>query len=113
MIITKVNDFYFFEGNINNAKIVRHYTYKLDGFFEQAQLSSLETLQVRIANELKNDQANMMINFKYGQKSSFWRSFISLDDVFWYAEGDLVYLDDIALEELLRKDIEVVMLKNL
>jgi hypothetical protein len=112
MIITKLNDFYFFEGSVSGAKIIRHYTCKLDGFFKQTQLNSLETLQHKIVNELKNEQVNIIINFKYGQKSSFWRSLISLDDVFWYAEGDLIYLNETELEGLFKKEVEIVTLKS-
>lgn len=59
----------------------------LDGVFSQAQLKNLNDLKIVMAAEVKRRGGNVLSEFKYGQKSSFWRSLVSLDDVRWEGSG--------------------------
>ena len=36
---------------------------------------------------------NAVVEFKYGQKSSFWQSLLGLDDVSWYASGKIARIN--------------------
>jgi hypothetical protein len=40
-----------------------------------------------MAAEAKRAGGNAVIRFTYGQKNTFWRSLLSMDDVWWHASG--------------------------
>ena len=99
MKLVKYKDIYFLEDNIPNIKILKHISTKIDGFFFEAQLCSLTDVKEKMYVKAKSYKANCIINFKYGQKSSFFSSIFSLDDTHWYGEGDLVHIDDDELKK--------------
>jgi len=42
-----------------------------------------------MAKEIRKSGGNALVNFKYGQKSSFWSSIGSWDDMSWQGSGDI------------------------
>ena len=78
---------FFVEGVPFGTKRIAAISTHLDGVFSSAQLKSLDDIKDKMAAEAKLKGGNAIVNFKYGQKSSFWRSLFSLDDVRWEASG--------------------------
>ena len=96
MKFIKYKDIYFCEENIENVRIIKHFSTKLDGFFKESQLKSLDSIKEQFYLLSKEYNGNVVMNFKYGQKSNNWfLSMFSLDDIYWYGEGDLIKLDKI------------------
>lgn len=84
------NGVYFIEGQMPGASVLRLIDTKHDGIFSASQLKSLDTLKEVMAKEVISSGGNTVIDFKYGQRSTFWRSLFSLDDVYWFASGKVV-----------------------
>jgi hypothetical protein len=61
----------------------------LNGLFFQGQLKSLNDVKKKMAKEIRKSGGNALVNFKYGQKSSFWSSIGSWDDMSWQGSGDI------------------------
>ena len=102
MKLVKYKDIYFFESNIKDINIIKHITTKIDGFFTQSQLKNLDSVKENLYNQAKINNSNCIINFKYGQKqNSFLNSFFSLDDIYWFGEGDLVFLKEKEIKKYL------------
>lgn len=67
------------------------------------QLRSLDDIKRSLALRAKTVGANVIVNFKYGQKTNkFWRAvlFATDDNVNWYASGDAVILSNENIQEL-------------
>lgn len=79
----------FVEGHPESAKVLGHLEVSVGG---QAQLKSLDDVKEALVRKVKAMSGNALINFKYGQKSSFWGSLLSLDSVNWYGSGDAANL---------------------
>ncbi len=84
------NGVYFIEGPMPDVAVLRSIDTKHDGLFSPSQLKSLDTLKAVMAEEVLRAGGNAVIDFKYGQRSTFWRSLLSLDDVYWFASGKVV-----------------------
>lgn len=84
---------WFVEGIPKGAEIISSINTSLDGVFSQSQLKSLDDVKANMAVIAKKVGANAIIDFKYCQQSSFWRSLLSLDDVRWEASGKIARLD--------------------
>ena len=91
---TEFEGVFFVEETVPNAKFVHHAVVKLHGLFTQAQLKNLNDVKHRLSAMVKAKGANAIINFKYGQKSSFWTTLVGVDNVNWYGEGDIVVLSE-------------------
>jgi len=91
---------YFVEGDVPGARRQGPIDTKHDGWFSQSQLKSLDTLKAAIAAQVRSMGANAVVDFRYGQKNSFWRSLMSIDDVWWYASGIVATVDKSALQKL-------------
>ena len=87
------NGVYFIEGQMPGASILRSIDTKHDGIFSPSQLKSLDTLKETMAYQVLSAGGNAVIDFKYGQRSTFWRSLLSLDDVYWFASGKIAKVD--------------------
>ena len=92
----------FIEEHPSRAHIISHVKCKIHGFFSQSQLKNLNDVKRKLAREVKNKGGNCLINFKYGQKSSFWTTLIGIDNVSWYGEGDIARMSDAELGNLRR-----------
>jgi len=78
----------FIEGVPENYETIRHINTEIDGFFTSAQLKSLDDIKRVMAQECKSAGGNIIIDFKYGQKSrNFLSSLFSRDDIMWHASG--------------------------
>ena len=83
---------YFVEGALPAAHPIRPIDTKHDGWFSQSQLKSLDTIKDIMVREVKSAGGNAVIGFRYGQKNTFWRSLMSVDDVYWWASGEIASL---------------------
>lgn len=84
---------FFIEGDPAGSKIINAISSKHDGAFSQSQLKSLDTLKKEMARRVKAEGGNAVVNFTYGQKNTFWRSLLSIDDVWWFASGSIAIVD--------------------
>ena len=93
------NGIYFVEGIPGGARRISPVSTKIDGFFTNAQLKSLDDIKAAMALEAKRRGGNAVVAFKYGQKQkSFWSSLFSLDDVRWEASGMVAVIDPASLD---------------
>lgn len=92
------NGVYFVEGLPAGAKIIRPISTTLDGcWFSQSQLKSLDDIKDIMVREVLSHGGNAVVNFKYCQKSSFWRSLLSIDDVRWESSGEIAVINPAVL----------------
>ncbi len=85
---------YFIEESPPQAQIIAPISTRLDGCFVNSQLRNLDDVKTKMASLVKQHGGNAVIGFKYAQKSSFWRSLLSLDDVHWEASGHIAKISD-------------------
>ena len=71
----------FVEGVPEGARTLKHLHVTLSGF--GSQLKTLDDLKRRLASDARRAGANAVVDFKYGQKSSWW----SIDQVKWQGSG--------------------------
>ena len=89
MYITVYKDVIFIEGSISKFKPMHKIEVSLKGF--SAQLQSLNHVKEKMAENAKEQGANAIIEFEYGQKTpGFWSSYG--DNVNWYGKGIAVIL---------------------
>ena len=82
----------FFEGMPENCTIIRNISTEINEFFGQSQLKSLDDVKDRMIEIVKSSGGNAVVDFKYGQKSTFWKSLFGMDDVMWYASGKIAII---------------------
>ena len=88
------NGIWFIEGFPVGTKVISPISTTLDGvLFSQSQLKSLDDVKAKMALVAKKIGANAIVDFKYCQKSSFWRSLLSIDDIRWEASGKIAIVD--------------------
>lgn len=85
---TMYNDVIFIEGADNRVNVKGNVKYKFGSF--GSQLKGLDSVKDSLANQAKSQGCNCIIEFKYGQKASWF----SLDDTKWYGEGKCGILSD-------------------
>ena len=90
---------YFVEGFVDGARVHGPIDTKHDGAWSQSQLKSLDTLKAAMADRVRAAGCNAVVNFTYGQKNTFWRSLLSIDDVWWYAHGSMAQIDPAKLDK--------------
>lgn len=84
---------YFIEGH-PAGRTIKPISTRLDGiWFSESQLKSLDDVKDAMIKAVKNAGGNAVIDFKYCQKTSFWRSLLSIDDVRWEASGTIAKID--------------------
>ena len=86
MYISKYNDIYFAEGNVEADRIIKPVEILIGGCYSQCK--SLDDVKERLSVHAKEIGANAIINFTYGQKAKFF----SLDGVVFYGSGLAVIL---------------------
>ena len=91
---------YFVEGAIPGAQRQGPIDTKHDGWYSQSQLKSLDTLKAAMAARVKQVGGNAVLDFRYGQKNTFWRSLLSIDDVWWYASGTIATIDKSSMRKI-------------
>ena len=103
MYIGEYKGIYFIEGVPAEAKVMGSTEAELNGAFTQSQLRSLDDLKERMREMVQRRGGNCVIDFKYGQRSTFWKSLFGLDSVFWYGSGSIAYIDPAALEKYAKR----------
>ena len=93
MYFSKYKGIHFVEGIPASAKIIREISTEINELFSGSQLKSLDDVKERMVDIVKQSGGNAVINFKYGQKSSFWKSIFALDNVYWFASGKIAKID--------------------
>lgn len=81
MYTTIFSGIIFVEGKHPEATAIQKIEVSIGGF--SAQLKSLNDVKAKLAESARQLGANAVIEFKYGQKSSWW----SGDSVKWYGSG--------------------------
>ncbi len=94
-----VNGIAFIEGTVPLIQSMGPISTELNGFFSQNQLKTLGDLQEKMSFFVKQSGGNAVINFKYGQKSTFMKSLVGMDDVFWYGSGTIVRIDPVEFKK--------------
>lgn len=84
---------WFVEGSPPGAVDVAPISTEINGVFSQSQLKTLDDVKSRMASAVRELGGNAVTNFKYGQRSTFWKSLFGLDNVMWYASGTIARLD--------------------
>lgn len=74
---------------MSDASVLRSIDTRHDGLISPSQLKSLDTLKGVMANEVLRADGNAVIDLKYGQRSTFLRSLLSLDGVYWFASSKI------------------------
>ena len=87
MHIAEYKDIYFIEGSPREAIVIESFSSELNGFFSQNQLKSLDNIKEKMRDYVLSKGGNCVIDFKYGQRSTFWKSILGMDDVLWYGSG--------------------------
>lgn len=90
---------YFVEGVPEFAKPLAVVNTELNDFFSQNHLKSLDDLKDRMAVAVAELGGNALIEFKYGQRSSFWKSIFGMDNVLWFGSGRAARVDPIAIKK--------------
>lgn len=90
---SEYNGIYFVEGSTPAAKRSLEINTELNQFFSQNQLKTLDDLKARMAQEAATAGCNAVVDFKYGQRSSFFKSIFGMDDVLWFGTGCLAVID--------------------
>ena len=82
----------FIEGIPKGCVILHEISTEINEFFAQSQLKSLDNVKDRMVQIVVNSGGNAVVDFKYGQRSSFWKSLLGLDGVLWYASGKIAII---------------------
>lgn len=78
---TLYDNIIFIEGADNRVMVKGNVTYTYGSF--GSQLKGLNSVKASLAHQAKFQKCNCIVNFKYGQKSSWF----SLDDTKWFGTG--------------------------
>jgi hypothetical protein len=84
---------YFVEGSPTGAVSIGSVSTELNGFFSQNQLKSLDDVKIRLCALVRERGGNAVIDFKYGQRSTFLKGLFGMDNVMWYASGMIARVD--------------------
>ena len=84
---------YFVEGMPDGARLRGSISTELNDFFSQNHLKSLDDLKDRMVQKVAGDGCNAVVEFKYGQKSSFFKSIFGMDNILWFGSGRLAVID--------------------
>lgn len=95
----------FIEGPHPQARPIRDISVKIHGFAGQAQLKTLDHVKKQMLPKIAKLGGNCLIDFKYGQKSTFWTALVSLDDVSWYSSGTVAWLPPEVTQALIMKKL--------
>ena len=91
---SEFNGILFIEETVPEAKIIEPVQVKIHGVFSQAQLKNLDDVKRKMVSLALSKNGNAIVNFQYGQQSTFWTTVIGIDDVNWYGSGFIARLGD-------------------
>ena len=98
MYFSERNGVFFIEGSIPGAKPICALSSELNGMFTQNQLKTLDDLKDKMTHLVRAKGGNAVVQFKYGQRTSFWKSIFGMDDVHWYGTGMIAQIDPSTLQ---------------
>jgi hypothetical protein len=84
----------YFEGTPENVRFIKDFNSEINEWFGQSQLKNLNDIKLKINVEVNSNQGNCVYDFKYGQKSTFWKGLLGWDDVHWHASGKIGYINN-------------------
>ena len=87
------NGIEFIEGNPPSSVQISPISTELNGVFSQSQLKTLDDVKEVMTKIVIAKGGNSVINFKYGQRTNFWKGLIGMDNVHWFATGTIAKLD--------------------
>lgn len=99
MYLAEYKGVFFIEGLPAEARQIAPINTELNGAFTQSQLRTLDDLKDRMREQVLRAGGNCVTDFKYGQRSTFWKSLCGLDAVFWYGTGNISQIDPAALSK--------------
>jgi len=102
MYFSEFKGVFFIEGAPSEARVIAGISSELNGFFSQNQLRSLDDLKEKMKDDVIGRGGNCVIDFKYGQRSTFWKSLLGMDNVFWYGTGKIARIDPADLQKYQR-----------
>ena len=89
-IRTEFDGVFFDEGNVDGMTVVKDISTQLNSGFGQDQLKSLRDVKKAMAAVARENDCNIVSNFKFGQRNgSIWQQLWSVDNVLWYGSGTL------------------------
>ena len=91
MYISVYKGVVFIEGTHPEATPIRKIKTSLSGF--NTQLKNLNDVKERLIYQVGGD-ANTIMDFEYGQESTFLQAIFIHDDIRWYGFGTLAKLPD-------------------
>lgn len=77
----------YVEGMPSEVQIIQPVSVELNHMFQQNQLKSLDDVKREMNKLAREAGGNCIVEFKYGQKSSFWKSMFGMDDILWFGSG--------------------------
>jgi hypothetical protein len=77
----------YIEGRPSGARIIQPISVELNHMFRQNLLKTLDDVKREMNKLTVAAGGNCIVDFKYGQKSSFWKSMFGMDDILWYGNG--------------------------
>jgi hypothetical protein len=83
---------WFVEGMPNGCRLLGPISTEINEAFGQSQLKSLDDVKERMVGLVHQMGGNAVVNFKYGQRSSFWKSLWGVDNVWWYGSGQIAVI---------------------
>jgi hypothetical protein len=99
MHIGEYRGIYFIEGSITEAVVLESFETELNGFFSQNQLKTLDDVRSKMRDYVLSRGGNSVIDFKYGQRSTFWKSLLGMDDVMWYGSGKVARINPTEIQK--------------
>lgn len=84
---------YFIEGSPPRTKRAEAINTELNKFFSQNHLKTLDDLKDRMAQQASAAGCNAVVDFTYGQRSSFMKSIFGMDNVLWFGSGHLANIE--------------------
>jgi len=102
MYFSEYKGVFFVEGTPREALIMESVSSELNDFFSQNQLRSLDDLKEKMHKYVLQRGGNCVIDFKYGQRSTFWKSLLGMDNVSWYGTGRIAKIDPSELNKYRR-----------
>lgn len=97
MYFAEFQGVYFVEGALVGAQRISPVSTELNGLFSQNHLKSLDDVKRRLCVIVRERGGNAVVDFKYGQRSTFWKGLVGMDDIHWYASGMVAHIDPASL----------------
>lgn len=99
MYFAEYKGVFFVEGLPEGARILAPINTEINDVLGSNQLKSLDDVKERMLQPVRAAGGNAVVRFCYGQRSSFWKSLFGLDNVQWYASGEIARIDPQTLQE--------------